>query len=275
MRWSIIGRKFESGQGVAKSDAEALNWFRKAAELGDKYGMFYAGRSYENGLGTAKDAAEAARWYRKAADLGDTTSMRNLAGLYEKGDGVAKDAAEALRWRRAAKAPASPPGSTPIEAKSALVLAKDLSGHSDYVVAVSFSPDGKRLASGSYDSTIILWETASGNLIRKFEPGVGKVYAVAFSPDGKVLASSHTDGDIKLWDVESGRLLQSLKADTYAVYLLAFTPDGALLAGQSAFTINLWEDGQGRAQPERHIDPHQLQRHGHVAGREADRIGRQ
>ena len=172
--------------------------------------------------------------------------MRNLAGLYEKGDGVAKDAAEALRWRRAAKALASPPGSTPIEAKSALVLAKDLSGHSDYVVAVSFSPDGKRLASGSYDSTIILWETASGNLIRKFEPGVGKVYAVAFSPDGKVLASSHTDGDIKLWDVESGRLLQSLKADTYAVYLLAFTPDGALLAGQSAFTINLWEVATGK-----------------------------
>jgi WD40 repeat protein len=289
--------------------------------------MFYAGLSYEHGLGTAKDAAEAARWYRKAADLGDATSMRNLAELYETGAGVAKDPAEALRWRRAAKAPASPPGSTPIEAKSALVrefgpedydptslaftpkgnrilslasggyftwldpdssaeparfgqssccqvvispdgkqaatgtydekaarlwnlktgeLAKDLSGHSDYVIAVSFSPDGKRLASGSYDSTIILWETASGKLIRKFEPGVGKVYAVAFSPDGNVLASSHTDGDIKLWDVASGQLLQSLKADSYAVYSLAFTPDGALLAAQSVFTIYLWEVSTGK-----------------------------
>lgn len=251
--------------------------------------------------------------------------MKNLAELYETGAGVVKDPAEALRWRRAAKAPASPPGSTPIEAKSALVrefgpedydptslaftpkgnrilslasggyftwldpdssaeparfgqssccqvvispdgkqaatgtydekaarlwnlktgeLAKDLSGHSDYVIAVSFSPDGKRLASGSYDSTIILWETASGKLIRKFEPGVG--YAVAFSPDGNVLASSHTDGDIKLWDVASGQLLQSLKADSYAVYSLAFTPDGALLAAQSVFTIYLWEVPTGK-----------------------------
>ena len=77
--------------------------------------------------------------------------MRNLAGLYEKGDGVAKDAAEALRWRRAAKAPASPPGSTPIEAKSALV--REFGPEEYDPTSLAFAREGNRilsLASGGY-----------------------------------------------------------------------------------------------------------------------------
>ena len=77
--------------------------------------------------------------------------MRSLAGLYEDGDGVPKDANEALRWRRAAKAPASPPQSTPIEAKAALV--KEFPPMEYEPVSLAFAPDGTRLlalASGGY-----------------------------------------------------------------------------------------------------------------------------
>jgi WD40 repeat protein len=118
-------------------------------------------------------------------------------------------------------------------------------GVSDHVVAVSFSPDGKHLASGSYDGSVILWDAASREVIRKFEAKAGKVYSVAFSPDGKVLASGHDQGDIKLWDVASGRLLQSLKEDAFSVYSLIFTPNGRLLAARSGFAINLWDLAKG------------------------------
>ena len=123
-------------------------------------------------------------------------------------------------------------------------LAADLKGF-PIMSSQSASPrDGKHLASGSYDGSVILWDAASREVIRKFEAKAGKVYSVAFSPDGKVLASGH-EGDIKLWDVASGRLLQSLKEDAFSVYSLIFTPNGRLLAARSGFAINLWDLAKG------------------------------
>jgi WD40 repeat protein len=113
------------------------------------------------------------------------------------------------------------------------------------VVAVSFSSDGKLLASGSYDTTVILWDVANRKMIRKFEPSEGKTYSVAFSPDDALLASGHVGGEIKLWDVASGKLVRSFKSDAYAVESLAFTPDGHLLAARSSFTVDLWDVAAG------------------------------
>ncbi|MGC1377644.1 MAG: hypothetical protein WA821_15525 [Anaerolineales bacterium] len=78
-----------------------------------------------------------------------------------------------------------------------------LKGHTDTVSDIAFSPDGKMLASGSYDKTVILWDIATGQPIGQPLKGhTDSVNSVAFSPDGKTLASGSSDNTIILWDLD-------------------------------------------------------------------------
>jgi WD40 repeat protein len=125
-------------------------------------------------------------------------------------------------------------------------LVRTLEGHTDIVLSVAFSPDGKLLASGSDDKTIKLWEVATGSLVRTLEGHTDNVCSVAFSPDGKLLASGSADKTIKLWDVATGSLVRTLKGHTRGVISVAFSPDGKLLAsGSDGGTIELWDVATG------------------------------
>ncbi|MEG4188954.1 WD40 repeat domain-containing protein, partial [Microcoleus sp. Pol17_C1] len=122
-----------------------------------------------------------------------------------------------------------------------------LETHSDGVTSVSFSPDGKTLASASIDKTIKLWDVTTGKQIRTLQGHSDVVWSVSFSPDGKTLASASDDKTIKLWDVTTGKQIRTLQGHSYRVTSVSFSPDGKTLAsGSIDKTIKLWDVTTGK-----------------------------
>ena len=114
---------------------------------------------------------------------------------------------------------------------------KDLSS----MPIVSYCPNGKYIASGSWDNTIKLWNVITGECIKTFEGHTNWVNSVAFSPDGKYIASGSWDKTIKLWDVQTGECIKTFEGHEDSVYSVAFSPDGKYIAsGSNDKTIKLW-----------------------------------
>jgi serine/threonine protein kinase/uncharacterized protein with WD repeat len=105
---------------------------------------------------------------------------------------------------------------------------------SDAVNSVAFSPDGKLLASGNGDHTIKLWDVRTGTVQETLQGHTDRVESVAFSPDGTLLASGGFDWTIKLWNVVQGTVRQTLTGHTGPIFPVAFSPDGKLLASAGA-----------------------------------------
>ena len=123
-----------------------------------------------------------------------------------------------------------------------------LTGHTDFVSCIAFSPDGRTLASGSADSTICLWDVNTGQHKKTLTGHTSNVYSVSFSPDGRTLASGGLDLDaaIRLWDTATGKHKQTFKGHPGYVSSVAFSLDGKTLASGSAdSTICLWDVNTG------------------------------
>ncbi|MEM7152977.1 MAG: protein kinase [Myxococcota bacterium] len=117
-----------------------------------------------------------------------------------------------------------------------------LRGHEDYVSCLAYSPDGRWLATGSYDGSARLWDSARGQPGRTLAGDAGQIWTLAFSPDGTRLATATMEGRAQLWNVASGERLATLGGSEGALSSLAFSPDGTRLAtaGQGA-EVRIWE----------------------------------
>jgi WD40 repeat protein len=110
---------------------------------------------------------------------------------------------------------------------------------------VEFAPDGKSVATASYDKLIKLWDVESGKEVRTLKDHIDAVYALAFTPDGKRLVSASADRGVKVWDVATGERLYTLSEPTDGLNTLALDPAGKrVAAGGLDRTIRVWSLGE-------------------------------
>jgi WD40 repeat protein len=112
-------------------------------------------------------------------------------------------------------------------------------GHSDLVSAIAWSPDGTRIATGSQDKTVQIWDVTTGNTILTYHAN-SAIWAVAWSPDGTRIALA-SDAAIQIFDVTTGNILLTYQGHPDGAWKLAWSPDGKYIAsaGSKDSTIQI------------------------------------
>jgi WD40 repeat protein/serine/threonine protein kinase len=114
--------------------------------------------------------------------------------------------------------------------------------HEPFVLAIAYSRDGSKLASGGSDRKIQIYDAASGNVLRTLQGHTDGVLSVCFSPDGTQLLSGSYDNTAGLWELATGDTLQVLKRHSWWVWAAVFSPDAQKIvtAGQDGKAV-VWK----------------------------------
>ena len=143
---------------------------------------------------------------------------------------------------------ASKPGELLIWDASNGELVRSIRGHDGPLTAVAYSPDGKTIATSSWDRTVKLWDPETGVRRSSLVGHRDWVCHLAFDSSGLRLATAGADGAVQLWDVEAGRSLLTFRGHTQNVSCVAFEPNGRHLASASSDqTVKVWDTSASRA----------------------------
>ncbi len=122
-----------------------------------------------------------------------------------------------------------------------------LAGHTDKVRAAAFSPDGRRIVTGSYDKSARIWDAETGQQLRLLSGHTKGLRSAAFSPDGLRIVTASLDKTARIWDAETGRELMVLTGHAERLRNAAFSPDGRRVATASYDqTARIWDAESGR-----------------------------
>ncbi len=130
-----------------------------------------------------------------------------------------------------------------------------LIGHTESISSLAFSPDGSMIASGSRDSTIKIWDSQTGHLIKTLAGQRNFITSVAFSPDNSSIVcgvewlegESTIRGEARIWNIKQGKIQHTLVGHNGAVSVIAYSPDGKLIAtGGTDKKVILWDAKDGK-----------------------------
>lgn len=261
--WIESAKKDDSRLLRGQSLDEALKWKEGKRLSDDDTAFLDASQRYERddlrqAKAKAKDLIKAAQEGTKIEIAGAQALLRsNTETELFQALCDAKDAGEELqellkKWENLVKddseLSAESPATSPLLALQT-ILSKiqeetDFftgTGHSDWITSISFSPNGKYLATGSEDNTAKLWLMKSKAEIHTFIGHNDRVTSVSFSPNGKYLATASKDGTVKLWSIKTKAEIHTFTGHTNSVWSVSFSPDGKYLAtGSSDNTAKLW-----------------------------------
>jgi WD40 repeat protein/DNA-binding SARP family transcriptional activator len=178
--------------------------------------------------GTVLDAAEEALHRAVLSD-------RLLGRVSHSSEGIAHFSPDGQSFVTSSEDPTTPQ----VWSVEPFQLRLELSGHTDGVIDAVFDPTGDHIATTSWDSTVRLWDSASGQLDRTFQVDRAPPAIPVFSNDGSMLAATSWDGTTRIWNLDTGDTKELLPPDwTYATLNLEFSPDDTLLAVASLSDVD-------------------------------------